>query len=154
MRLHAIHEKHQAIDYSDSIARLENSHGRATKSPIQNSRPKSSAFLSNFTFLNPKITGRQKGGFVKGWFWRMCPRSGLHSGGTCESTFVLVLVPGEPPNGPSFRFSFRVEHLPKPPFWKTTLLSTPEKMLHIDFLLTGETKNCRLEKQQSSKRRE
>ena len=26
-----MHEKHKAIDYSDSIARLENSHGRATK---------------------------------------------------------------------------------------------------------------------------
>ena len=31
MQYPAIHEKHKAIDYSDSIARLENSHLRATK---------------------------------------------------------------------------------------------------------------------------
>ena len=30
----ATHEKHKAIDYSDSIARLENSHGRATKNKM------------------------------------------------------------------------------------------------------------------------
>ena len=33
---------------------------------------------------------RQKGGFVKGWFWRMCPRSGFRSEGTCERTLVPV----------------------------------------------------------------
>ena len=33
-----------------------------------------------------KITGRQKGGFVKGWFWRMYPRSGFRSGETCMRT--------------------------------------------------------------------
>ena len=53
-----------------------------------------------------------KGGFVKGWFWRMCPRSGFRSGGTSECTivpvFVLVSVPGE--------------HSEKRPFVKTTLL--------------------------------
>ena len=41
-----------------------------------------------------KITGRQKGGFVKG-------------GGSGERTLVPVFVPGEHSNGPSFRFSFR-----------------------------------------------
>ena len=47
------------------------------------------------------FTGKQKGGFVKGWFWRMCPRSSLRSGGTCECTLVPVVVPGEhPPNHP------------------------------------------------------
>ena len=40
----------------------------------------------------------------------MCPHSGFRSGGTCERTLVPVFVPGE--------------HPPKPPFWKTTLLST------------------------------
>ena len=37
--------------------------------------------------------GRQKGGFVKGWFWRTYPRSGFRS--------------GDHANVPSFRFSFR-----------------------------------------------
>ena len=32
-RYRATHEKHKAIDYSRSIVRLENSHGRATKVP-------------------------------------------------------------------------------------------------------------------------
>ena len=98
--------------------------------------------------FDPCITGRQKGGFVKAWFWRMCPRSGFRFGGTCERTLVPVFVPGEHPNVPSFRFSFRGnmrtyprsgfrsggtsectlvpvfvpgEHPPKPRFWKTTL---------------------------------
>ena len=69
----------------------------------------------------------------------MCPHSGFRSGGTCERTLVPVFVPGEHPNVtgehpnvPSFRFSFwgniRQNHpFGKPPFWKTTLLSTPEK---------------------------
>ena len=37
-----------------------------------------------------RFTGREKGGFVKGWFWRTCPRSGFRSGGTCECTVVPV----------------------------------------------------------------
>ena len=45
---------------------------------------------------------------------RTCPRSGFRSGGTSECTLVPVFVPGE--------------HLPKQPFWKTTLLSTPEML--------------------------
>ena len=43
---------------------------------------------------------------------RTYPRSVFRSEGTSECTLVPVFVPGE--------------HLPKPPFWKTTLLSTPE----------------------------
>ena len=35
------------------------------------------------------VTGRLKGGFVKGWFWRMCPRSGFRSGGTSAKTSLL-----------------------------------------------------------------
>ena len=61
----------------------------------------------------------EKGGFVKGWSWRMCPRSGFCSGGTCERTLVPVFVPGEHPNVPSFRFSFWGNIRQKP---KTTLL--------------------------------
>ena len=78
---------------------------------------------------------------------------GFRSEGTCECTLVPVFVPGEHPNVPSFRFSFRGnmqmcprsglryrgtsectlvpvfvagEHPQKLCFWKTTLLSTPE----------------------------
>ena len=63
----------------------------------------------------PFITVRQKGGFVKGWFWRMCPRSGFlrgeHAnvpssrfffGGTSEFSLVPVFVPGEHPPKPPF----------------------------------------------------
>ena len=31
----------------------------------------------------------KKGGFVKGWFWRTCPRSGFRSGGTSAETTLL-----------------------------------------------------------------
>ena len=41
-------------------------------------------------FLLPYAHWRQKGGFLKGWFWRMYPRSGFRSGGTCERTLVPV----------------------------------------------------------------
>ena len=37
-----------------------------------------------FTF-----TGRWKGGFVKGWFWRTYPRSGFRSGGTSAETTLF-----------------------------------------------------------------
>ena len=53
------------------------------------------------------LTGKQKGGFIKGRLWRMCASSSFRSGGTCERTLVPVFVPGEHPNVPSFRFSFR-----------------------------------------------
>ena len=54
-------------------------------------------------------------------FWgnmRTYPGSGFRSGGTSECTLVPVFVLGE--------------HPPKPPFWKTTLLATPE--FHQGFL--------------------
>ena len=41
---------------------------------------------------------------IKGWFWRMYPRSGFRSGGTCECTLLPVFAPGEHANVPSFRF--------------------------------------------------
>ena len=46
---------------------------------------------------------------------RTYPRSGFRSRGTSECTLVPFFVPGE--------------HPPKPPFWKTTLVSTPENCL-------------------------
>ena len=49
----------------------------------------------------------QKGGFVKGWFWRTCPRSGFRSGGTCKRTLVPAFVPGEHLNVPLFWSSFQ-----------------------------------------------
>ena len=49
----------------------------------------------------------------------MYPRSGFRSGGTCKRTLVdSGFVPGKHANVPSFRFSFRGEHPPKPPFGK------------------------------------
>ena len=60
-----------------------------------------------FSTLSVRIHREMKGGFVKGWLWRMYPRSGFRSVGTCECTLVPVFVPGEHPNVPSFRFSFR-----------------------------------------------
>ena len=84
----------------------------------KNARPKCASCMNHI------FTGRQKGGFVKGWFWRMYPRSGFRSRGTCECTLVPVCVPGEHPNVPSFRFSFRGnirQNHPfgKPPFWSS-----------------------------------
>ena len=52
----------------------------------------------------PDVTGRQKGVFVKEWFWRTCPRCGFRSRGTCERTLVPVFVSGEHANVTSFRF--------------------------------------------------
>ena len=47
--------------------------------------------------------GDKRAVFVKGSFWRMCPRSGFRSGGTCERTVVPGFVLGEHLNLPSFR---------------------------------------------------
>ena len=44
-----------------------------------------------------RLTRRYKGGFVKGWFWRTYPRSGVRSGGTSERALVLVLRSGGTP---------------------------------------------------------
>ena len=77
---------------------------------------------------NPSIERKQKGGFVKGRFWPMCPHSGflchrsvfgtlvpvLGVHRSCSCTLVPVLGPGVQ------------EHPPKPPFSKFLLLRTPE----------------------------
>ena len=49
------------------------------------------------------IERKQKGGFVKGRFWRMCPRSGFWYWGTSAGSLVPVFGTGEHPNVPSFR---------------------------------------------------
>ena len=64
-------------------------------------------------FVQLKVEREQKGGFVKGRFWRMCPRSGFWYRGTSECTLALVFVTGE--------------HLPKPPFWKPPFREPPKK---------------------------
>ena len=55
------------------------------------------------------IKRRQKGGFVKGRFWRMCPRSGVCYPRSGSCTFVPVfgaVVPFFVPLFDSFRISF------------------------------------------------
>ena len=72
------------------------------------------AFCRHATLTQSKNHWETKGRFRNRVVLELlCPRSGFRSGGTCERTLVPVFVPGE--------------HPPKPPFWKTTLLSTPEK---------------------------
>ena len=88
-------------------------------------------YVYGHQFQQLLIERRQGGGFVKGRFWRTCPRSGFRSRRTCEPTLVPVFVRGEHPNVPSFRLSFReniCQNHPfgKPPFWKTTLLRTSD----------------------------
>ena len=61
-------------------------------------------FVSCPQTLADSADRRQKGGFVKGWFWRMCPHSGFWYRGTSECTLV-----------PAFATE---EHPPKQPFWK------------------------------------
>ena len=73
------------------------------------------------------VREEQKGGFVKGWFWRMCPRSGFRSRGTCERTRVPVFVLGKHPKVP-FLFWGNIRMYPHSGFRsggtsaKTTLL--------------------------------
>ena len=54
------------------------------------------------------------------------PRFGFRSGGTSECALVPGFVPGE--------------HPPKPPFWKTTLLATPER--HLQWLSLWGVPSC------------
>ena len=68
---------------------------------------------------------KQQGGFEKGWFWRMCPRSGWcwgnirmygRSGFGTETTSECTLVP----------FFGTGEHPPKPPLWKPPFCQPPK----------------------------
>ena len=87
---------------------------------------KSSIRMQNTKALeSSKLERKQKGGFVKGWFWRMCPRSGFWCRGTSECTLVQVFGTGEHLHVPSFRFFGAGEHPPKPPFWKPPFCEPP-----------------------------
>ena len=92
-----------------------------------------------------QVTGRQKGGFVKGWFWRMYPRSGFRSGGTSERTLVPVFVPGEPSERILVPGFVPGEHPPKPPFSKTTLFVNPRSSLVFTpcLFVRRKSKSCR-----------
>ena len=64
-----------------------------------------------------KLTGRQKkGGFVKGWFWRMYPRSGFRSGGTSAETTLLETTLLRTPEKGHWEIKGR---FPKGWFWRT-----------------------------------
>ena len=71
--------------------------------------------------------GNKKGGFVKGWLWRMCPRSRSWYGRTVFCTLVPVWY-RRSVFIPSFRFWLSREHPSKPPFWKPPLCE-PSKIL-------------------------
>ena len=85
------------------------------------------------------IERKQKGGFVKGRFWRMCPRYGSLCrrsvfctivpvfGGVCRS---VLFVPSFPSLGSR-------EHPPKAPFLETTLLRTPDHAQKREESVTG-----------------
>ena len=96
----------------------------------------SSIYLSCWVHLrcmfSPIITRRQKGGFVKGWFWHMCPRSGFFSGGTCKCTLVPVFVPGEHANVPSF-WSFRGNICQNHPLGKPPFREPPTLVVNSQF---------------------
>ena len=73
----------------------------------------------------------------------MYPRSGVRSGGTCERTRVPRFVPGGTSECTLVLVFVPGEHPPKPPIWKTTLLSTPdtdnpEKMVVTGSAITAE----------------
>ena len=95
------------------------------------------------------IERKQKGGFVKGWFWRMYPRSGFWYRGTSACTFVPVLVPGNIRMYPRSGFWYRGTSA-KATLLETTLLRTPElttKFLYVFFvyrflLLPREVRPC------------
>ena len=85
-----------------------------------------------------RFESKQKCGFVKGCFWRMCPRSlfgteehlhradctyprsGFRHRGTSVCALVLVFGTGE--------------HPPKPPFWKPPFCQARKKSTKINFL--------------------
>ena len=76
----------------------------------------------------PSVERKQKGSFVKGWFWRMYLRAGFWYQEASECTFVPVFGTGEHPNVPWYRFlvpgNIRQNH----PL-ETTLLRTSDSAL-------------------------
>ena len=65
----------------------------------------------------------------------MYPRSGFRSRATSECTLVPVFFPGEHPNVPSFRFSFRENIRQNHRFGKPAFCEPPIFSLFKDFLL-------------------
>ena len=68
---------------------------------------------------------KQEGGFEKGWFGRMYPRSGFWYGGTSDCSLIQVFSTGEHPNVPSFLFLVQ-GNIAKTTLFETTLLRTPD----------------------------
>ena len=75
----------------------------------------------------PWFEGKQKGGFVKGRFGRICPRSGFWYRGTSACTLVLVLGSGEHPKVPSVRFLVPGNIRRNDPFGNHSVLRTPDR---------------------------
>ena len=76
------------------------------------------------------VERKQKGGFVKGWFWRMCHRSGFFWGVRRSVCSTLVPVFGVQ------------EKLAKATLLETTLLRTPKMGLFALSLAVCDFKSC------------
>ena len=81
----------------------------------------------------PEVERKEMSGFVKGRFWRMCPRFFSvpsfcflypRSGFLCRRFSFFV---------PSFRGFGVQEHPPKPPFWKPPFANPRRKVVHHPF---------------------
>ena len=70
-----------------------------------------------------KVERKQKGGFIKGRFWRMCSRSLFWYRGTSACTLGPVCGTWEHPNVPSFRFLVPVNIRQNHPFWRPPLIA-------------------------------
>ena len=82
--------------------------------------PKASS-LTLFSKIAP-FERKQKGGFVKGRFWRMCPRSCFWYRRTSECTLVFRVWCRGTSECTVVPFYGTGEHPPKPPFWKPPFL--------------------------------
>ena len=69
--------------------------------------------------------GHERGAFVKGRAWRVCPRSGFGYRGTSECTLVPVFGTGEHQNLPSFRFVEQANIRRNAPFGKPPFCEPP-----------------------------
>ena len=78
-------------------------------------------------FPSSKISGR----FRKRVVLANVPSFRFRSGGTCERTLVPVFIPGEHPNVPSFRFSFRGNVRQNHPFGNHPF-ANPRKKGHLE----------------------
>ena len=93
------------------------------------------------------VERKQEGGFAKGRFWRMCPRSGFWHRGTSTCTLVRVFGTWEHPHVPSFRFSVSGSICQNHPFGNHPLVNPrtcqepsrncSEKLVQMKFLIFG-----------------